>query len=731
MSQSPLASIESKIRDVRRSITRWFLIDGLVRVTALLLGICLLDFAIDYFFQMDRAQRGIMLVLMIAVIFWAIWKWLLRPLRASITDEAIVFEVSRRHPEIGDKILTSLEFARTDWSHEKNVSSVMVDSAMKEGGLALEQVSFTNILRSGRFSLNVALLLLLSVILAFGCFAIASDGLMRIWANRNLMLGNMAWPADFELQIDGLNDNGEIIIPRGDTWPLTARIPDGFKSLPDDVQIEFRTGSGTRRESMNDSKDKRTFVYRIANVVESFSFRLNSGRVTTEWVDVALIDRPAIDTLSLTVTPPAYTGREKEVLPAGSDSYFLLRGTAVEIEGTSSKPLTSATLTIAEETRDLTVSANRFSTEIAPDAVTPGAWQLTLVDSEKVFQPGAGITGLGTREPVIFNVRELADKAPSVKADLRGIGSLVLPSARLPIDAEISDDYQITKVEIEYGWRQDQSEDQTENVTVVPAGAATEFLGMPSAEFSDALDLQPLNIPPASRLRLRLRATDNDTISGPNAGESTDILLRVVTETELRNQFLLRERQQRQVFEDITKRQDTLMTDCEAFLADTRAAESIDAAMRSELFKLQRRQKLIAANVKPVAESLSAIVEEAVNNRLPDEQDVLKTRLQERIINPMQQLREGLIPAAAAPLDGARTHLDKRSQRNQSLENAIAGQRVVLTAMNEILVHMVKNEKFQLAIIRLYEIQRLQNDLKQQTDAQKEAALKELLNEDE
>ena len=733
MSTNPLASIESKIRRVRRSISRWFLVDGLVRVAAAILAVCVIDFAIDYFFQMDRAQRAIMLVLMISVVLWIAWKWLVRPLRASITDEAICFEVSQRNPEIGDRILTSLEFARTDWSRQTNISQALVASAMSQGGQLIDDVPFAGILRRGKFSINVLLLCGLGALLVIGTVGVFSNNLLGIWANRNLMLGDRTWPADFELVIDGVADGG-ITIPRGDTWPLTARVRDGFKSLPNDVKIEFRDGGGGggRRESMNVSNGKRTFVYRISNVVDSFSFRLLSGRVSTEWIDANLIDRPVIDALALSITPPEYTGRATETLPPGSDTYFLLSGTSLELNGTSSKPLRSASLTVGEQQVPLKVSGKNFSAQIAPADVTPGAWQLRLVDQENVFQPGSGIAGLGTRNPVVFNVRHLVDKAPSVKAVLQGIGSLVLPSARLPYTALIEDDYKVTKIELEFAWRQDQAEDQTENITTVaPAAATADTLGKKSVEFTDALDLQPVAIPPASRLRLRLRAEDNDTVSGPNIGESTDILLRVVTESELRNQFLLRERQQRQVFEDITKRQDSLMTDCEAFLAETRATESIATDKRSSLFKLQRRQKLINANVKPVIESLTAIVHEATNNRLPDENDVLKTRLQQRIITPMRTLREELIPGAAVPLDGARNQLESRVARNASLENALAGQRAVLAAMNEILVHMVKNEKFQLAIIRLYEIQRLQNELKKQTDAEKEAALKELLEQNQ
>ena len=728
VSSSPLASIESRIGGVRRSIARWFILDGLVRIAAAILVICAIDFAIDYFFQMDRAQRTIMLILMLGAIAWATWKWLLRPLRASITDEAICFEVQRRDPEAGEKVLTSLEFSRTNWSDQDNISQMLVESAIADGGRALKEVPFSAILRKGRFSLNIVLMLLLAILLALGTVGIFSNQLLGIWANRNLMLGHMTWPADFQFSVDGVED-GKMVIPRGDTWPITVNIPDGYKSLPEEVQIEFRTRGGGQRESMNGSNNKRSFSYRITNVVEPFSFRLSSGRVSTEWIEAELIDRPVIDSLRLEVVPPAYTERPPEILPAGSDTYFLLRGTSMKLTGSVDKPLGAATLTIGEAQLPLSITSSGFTAQLDAEQVQPGAWQIAIVDKEMVHQPGVGKSGLGTRDPVVFNVRQLPDKAPSVKADLIGIGSLVLPSARLPFEAVLEDDFKLSKIELEYAWRQEQSEDQTENVDVVIPESAASALGKATAKFEDALDIQPMNLPTSSRLRLRLRAQDNDTVSGPNTGESTDILLRVVDEPELRNQFLIRERQQRQIFEDIAKRQDTLMTDTEAFLAEVRATESVDGDRRSQLFKLQRRQKLIGANIKPVIDSLTAILAEAINNRLPDEEDVLKTRLKQRIITPMQELREELIPGATVPLDSARSQLDSRVARNASLENTLAGQRAIIAAMNEILIHMVKNERFQLAIIRLYEIQRLQNELKNETDAEKEAALKKLLEE--
>ena len=226
-----LKGLDAKIRGVRRAITGWFVVDGLVRVIGVLLLVCAVDFAIDYLFQMDRAQRAIMLLLIIGAVAWTVWRWLLRPLRASITDEAICHEVGQRHPKEGGRILTALEFSRTDWSGDDHVSQSLVAAAVDDGGRLIKQVPFRSILRRSRFSVNLLVLVAFGCLLAAGIIGIFSNNLLGIWANRNLLLGNMSWPADFQLLVDGA-DGSRIIVPRGDTWPITARVPDGYRSLP-------------------------------------------------------------------------------------------------------------------------------------------------------------------------------------------------------------------------------------------------------------------------------------------------------------------------------------------------------------------------------------------------------------------------------------------------------------------------------------------------------------------
>ena len=80
MSSDALTSLDKlpqvltdKLGRLRRRVTLWFTVDGLIRVIGVAFALIALDLLIDWFFRMDRAQRGIMLVIMIGVLLWVAW----------------------------------------------------------------------------------------------------------------------------------------------------------------------------------------------------------------------------------------------------------------------------------------------------------------------------------------------------------------------------------------------------------------------------------------------------------------------------------------------------------------------------------------------------------------------------------------------------------------------------------------------------------------------------------
>jgi len=223
---------------------------------------------------------------------------------------------------------------------------------------------------------------------------------------------------------------------------------------------------------------------------------------------------------------------------------------------------------------------------------------------------------------------------------------------------------------------------------------------------------------------------DNDSVTGPKSGESTKILLRVVGEAELRTDLLRREKEQRQILTEMIKKQDLLLTDTGALAAECREIKELNPSQRERIVALQKRQKLLGSNLTPVVLRLGGMLQEIVNNRLEEEDGVLKARLSDKVIAPLSSLLEGAIPAAAVGLDSSRrvNDLEPRNALFGSVENA---QRNVIAVLREVLVHMVRNEGYQQAVNLLYEIQRAQERMRVMTKKAKEEALNEVLRDND
>ena len=218
--------------------------------------------------------------------------------------------------------------------------------------------------------------------------------------------------------------------------------------------------------------------------------------------------------------------------------------------------------------------------------------------------------------------------------------------------------------------------------------------------------------------------------AGRTVGKSSDFLLRVVTEEELRTDLLRREKEQRQEFERLLKNQEELLTDCRALQAGIRGAAALTPQQKDQLMQYQKRQKLVGQNTGAIAERLASIVIEVQNNRLEEAGGKLQARLTDDIIAPMQEVAEALVPAAVQLLDRTRRQAAETAPRDQALADTIADQQVIVEKMQEILRHMVKSEGFQEAVNLLYEIQKAQSDVHLETNKERQERIKRILEGD-
>jgi len=716
-----------RLRRLRMKIVTWFLVDGLSRLLFCVVLAIGLDLLVDWLFHMDRAQRIVMLVLAVGVLAVVLYRRVIRPLSCRLTDDALCLEIEGQNQQLGQSLISAVQFARMDDFESRGVSSVLVRETIDQGMQRVSDVTFERILRGDRFIANLSLLIvMLLTMLGIAVSSVVNDS-MAVWFDRNVLLGDREWPQDVHLVVEGVED-GRLTIPRGDDWPVTVTVREDSRRLPASVSIDLRGATGQRSEPMQKSGDRR-FQTTWRNVIDAFEFRARARKASTPWFTVKLVDRPATEQLLLAATAPKYAGGETEPLPVGKGPYYVLKGSTLAVRGTANKPLSEATLVAGSAEHEMTIADGQdFHALLPPDKVNAGVYHVELTDTERLMLPDATEPGpLKSKHPPSFTLKIKPDREPQVLAKLIGISTLVVPGARVPFDCRVHDDFAVTAARLRHGWRGET--DDTGDDGVNPLDEFDELRNRRSASFQSVLELPPLGIPAGSRLSFLIEADDNDDVSGPKSGKSTTFVLRVVSEDELRTDLLRREKDYRQELEQRVKQQEHVSTECEAMLAGVRGQAKLETAQRQLLVKLQKRQKLLGTNIASLASRFEGIITEVQNNRLEEENGPLQRRLRDRVVDPMWTLSNDSIPQAAGHMDRAWRFSGDATKRNQALSDAIATQRSILDAMRDILTHLIKVEGYQEAVTLLCEIRKAQKDVLDLTDVEKQKRIRQLLNQ--
>ncbi len=811
-------TVAKRLSALRQKLIAWLVVDGLSRVLWLVIALALIDFGLDYLFQMDFAQRSVMLVLIVgAIIAASVWR-LIRPLRRIPGDDALVLEVEEHNKQLGQSLISAVQFSRMGDITHQGISMRMVQATIDAGAEAAEDVDFGATLNAKKMYINAGLVALACLVLAGAAYGVAQSNSLAIWFNRNVMLGDRMWPQDINIEIIDTQASGQRLV-RGEDWTQYVGVTKSSKAMPDQVFVDFRSaGSQPSKEMQEINTNESDFqehgamfepyakVYKIVvkNVFDEFEFRgrafdrskIWNAEATTVWRQVDLVDQPTMASLTLEVKLPDYAGGKVESLPPGKGPYYILKGSSLRLSGTANKPLLKAELRIGgEDSRE----PSREAATVSEPANAP-SWELAISDSVQVtgsvpsaeLQPGTyqillrDTDEVESTRPTTFTLNIRPDRIPRVRTMLHGISGMVISRAMIPTTTKATDDFAITRINVDYKWRgavtepangagsikfggPDEVLQQTAyaSVSLMPhlcfplvshpalavAGTTHQFGVDPETHFAfgefnyyRVFDLRSVvlppgmtEIPPDVTLTFEVVAYDNDTLSGPNRGVSTEFLVQVVTEEKLRTDLLRREKEQRQEFERLLKNQEDLYTDMNALAAKTREGGVFDKLQREDIRNAARKQKVIGTNIAEISQRLQLLLIEAENNRLEEGDSPFHRRLQYGVINPMQSLAERRdpeaeadtrpnIPRAEGGLHNVRQLDMDEAFTNRALkfEEVVDEQKRIVDQMHEIREQMVKSESFQEAVQLLHELETLQKGVLDLTRDELDALLKEL-----
>lgn len=689
----PLARL---LAAVRRQARTWIWLESLAAAVIAVVAAAWIMLLIDRFIEPPAWARACMLAAAVAVVAWILVVRLVMRLAVPLTDESLALVVERSHPEFGDGLSTAVSYARGPEAAEmpEDVDHELVERTITDAVARVDGVRFDAIFRRRRLSL----LVLAALVALAGSLAAAAarPALATVGARRLLLLADDPWPRRVHFEAAGFPD-GVRTVARGTDVDVVVRAR--AAALPEVVELRTRGPAGWRHDRMGmrggATAEGQEFGHVLVAVADDLDLEIRGGDGRLRGLKIVVDDPPAVAELRIAYHLPDYLGGGRREVTA-SRTVRIPRGSTIDLECVSTKPLRAATLAVrsAAGVADGADEPRTEQTLAAIDRPTADARSIAArlppLDADAaVLARLTDTVGLVNRDPVVVMLSVVPDERPQVAVRLAGISSAVTPQAVLPLVGTISDDHALgdAAVHLIAGGLE-------RRVPLTRVGG-----GEPRVEFSpdrpERLPLADVGLAVGTRLEVHVSARDTCTLDGqPQQSTGDTWTLDVVSPESLQSllearEILLRRRFEA-VIDDLTKTRERL------------AADGVDEA--DAVARCGEAVARAAGETTEIAREFRDIRLELVNNGLLTPE--LEERLTTQIAGPLAAIVDGELAATARACRGDTA--GRQATVLPLLDATVARMRAVLERMLEL-------ESVNEVIERLRGVLRLQEQIRADT----------------
>ncbi len=425
--------LEQKIVALRRDVRQMAVLYGMCIVSMALLGMIVAWGLLDYLFRFqDRGLRIIASLSVLGVYGWTLYRCVLVMLWRRLSNTALALRVQRQFPQLGDRLVSAIEFLHATEDDPTAGSAALRRAVVDQATAEAKPLNFASVfdwrplIRVSMMVCVVGIAVSLLVVLNPSASGIAVTRLVH-------PLGNTAWPRANHLAIR----QPATRVARGRAFQIEVIDALGAR-LPPEVRIHYRF-DGADARAVEETEPMQyvdgAMTTRRDNVLRPFSYRVEGGDdQSMPWLDVQVVEPPAVESLSVRLIPPAYTGWS----PTPAERHIrALAGTRVQIAGKTAQPLRSAVLCLEEETKvpaRLGDDGCTFTVDFTVEK--SGSYWFELTDRE----------GLRGGDNDRWEIRAVPDSPPTVSIEQPTANLFVTPQAVVSIRVAAVDDLAVRDV---------------------------------------------------------------------------------------------------------------------------------------------------------------------------------------------------------------------------------------------------------------------------------------------
>jgi hypothetical protein len=395
----------------------------------------------------------------------------------------------------------------------------------------------------------------------------------------------------------------------------------------------------------------------LDKLLEDTEYRIKVSNNKTRWFKIDTVQKLELLSQETTITPPDYSKLSK-TKATGYISKSVLPGSLINILIHIKGDLKDVNLSGIETTVDMNKDGDVNHLKASFNIYTPAEISLTCSDElGKEYNFGE-----------ILSLDLLQDKPPSIKLVSPTMDIALSKSLKLPFKAEVSDDYGVSYITLEY-----------ENLSTIEEGSARvmELPQRPTQGLADfVFDFREVDPLPGDILKVYLKCYDNDTVNGPKSSKSKSIQI-VVPDIEELFAFQYDETRESGIsseeLSEIGKSIEQTLIEIEEKLE---SKESLDYSSYQKLEEIKQREKELVES----AEELKKMIEDSMG----DSEDTylsletvhklseLNQRLNEVFGERMKEMMENIQKAMeSVDKEDIKKHLTKALEKQKYLGEQI------------------------------------------------------------
>ncbi len=423
------AVILRKLQLVRKRKLAVQVASALVAAAAVLLAAMGIAMLIDWLATLyDSRWRVVLTASATAAAALTSIGWILVAWRRALRLERVAAEIDQQVPRLEERWTTMTRLGE-DAAKPEVIHPAMLRRLSKESVSWEPHVEPENVVS---FSVLVRAMVGLTAITAVLALAVVLN------PREMTVLARRFWAPNSSISATTIVDvPGNLVIARGEALALTANIG----GQPVETATLFLQPQEKPTETISLVAERSApigFKHRIRSVEEPFAYRFRAGDGQTEWYDIEVADRPEIDAIKLTITPPAYTRQTPKTFDKLPERVSAMRNSRIDFAVRTKSPVQTAELKMD--------NGKHVSVPLNPDGWY--RWSEPLTDSFSLTPVLTEPHGLSNRRQpkCLFIVYD--DQPPVVKVLSPNDQMAIRPDDDLQITFSATDDVGIGSAEL-------------------------------------------------------------------------------------------------------------------------------------------------------------------------------------------------------------------------------------------------------------------------------------------